>query len=258
MVSVTRLMADATHDNVAYIPSGMPMVAGYITGSPDIQWTNEDWMRFQGKVHVTIDQGFTGAPRYDANVIDVETGAYSVDHVTSWMGNATAKRPTLYVNRSNVLAACHAALASPRFKGDVWLAYPGWDQSIPLPQLPFGCHYVAVQDMFSLHYDESTVLDDLWPDSPEPAPSPTNWTEETVKQLPLTGPGATGVFVRRIQGLCLANGVSVGKAGMDGIYGNDTANAVMTIQRRHNATGASQISVDPWVGEQTWPVLLGV
>src|ERR1700751_3157864 len=101
---MTRLMADAIHDNVSYIPSGMPMVAGYVTGSPDIVWTSADWMHFPGKIHVTIDQGFTGAPQYDADVIDVETGAYSVAHVTGWMNNATAPRPTLYVNRSNLQA----------------------------------------------------------------------------------------------------------------------------------------------------------
>src|SRR5215469_8205772 len=243
---MTRLMVDATHDGVPYIPQ-VGMVAGYVTGSPDIAWTPSDWAHFPGKVLVTIDQGYTGAPRYDANVMDIETGAWSVGHVTDWMNHATQARPTVYVNRGNEQAACAAALLSPRFKGDVWLAYPGWDESMPLPMLPNGCNYVAVQNTYSLHYDESVVFDNDWPAAPVVVPPVTNWTEAMMQQLPLTGPGATGTFVKRIQGLTTANGHPT---VIDGDFGPKTTAAVEACQH------AAGIPVDGWVGQQTWPALL--
>jgi hypothetical protein len=162
---MARTMGDAIHDNVPALPNNLQLVAGYVTGSPDIVWTAADWARFPGIPHVTIDQAFTGAPRYDAVVIDIETGAYAPADVTNWMNHATAARPTIYVNRSNLTASAANALQSPQFKGDVWLAMPGWQPGQALPVLPAGCRYVAVQNQQDVAnaYDLSVVLDPSWP-----------------------------------------------------------------------------------------------
>ena len=162
---MTRTMGDAIRINAAQLPKTLDLVAGYGTGSPDIRWTDATYATFPGAVHVVIDQGYTGAPLYSAHVIDIETGAWEVTHVTGWMNNATAPRPTLYVNRGNEWAACLAALHSPRFKGDVWLSFPGWATGEALPALPAGCHYVAVQNQLGVSnsYDLSEVFDDNWP-----------------------------------------------------------------------------------------------
>jgi hypothetical protein len=160
-----RKMGDAIHANVASLPDDLQLVAGYGTGTPDIRWTDLNWARFPSIPHVVIDQGSIGAPLYSANVIDIETGAWNVGQVTGWMNNATAPRPTVYVNRGNEWAACLAALHSPRFGGDVWLSYPGWMPGESLPPLPAGCRYVAVQNRLDVQsvYDLSVVIDDAWP-----------------------------------------------------------------------------------------------
>ena len=190
---MTRIMGDATHADVASLPAGLDIVAGYDTGSPDIDWTAADFARFPNSVHVTIDQAFTGAPRYDSNIVDVETGAYTPAQVTNWMNHATAARPTVYVNRGNEQAACADALASPRFKGDVWLSYPDWQPGQPLPQLPAGCRYVAIQNQLGVSngaYDLSVVLDPTWPEEaamPYTIPGvPGEWTrhEELIERRP--------------------------------------------------------------------------
>jgi hypothetical protein len=46
---VTPNMGDAIHDNVpalASAQSGLQLVAGYVTGTPNIQWTTSDWALF--------------------------------------------------------------------------------------------------------------------------------------------------------------------------------------------------------------------
>lgn len=165
----SRLMGDAIHDQVPELAGlvgfGLQVVAGYVTGSPDIVWTGADWQRFGGLPRVTIDQGFTGAPQYGATVIDVETGAWAPGSVGGWMDHATAPRPTIYVNQGNEQAACASGLLSKRFRGDVWLAFPGWRPGNALPPLPAGCRYVAIQNQLDVAgaYDLSLVLDPYWP-----------------------------------------------------------------------------------------------
>lgn len=154
---MTRAMGDATHDQVAAIPPWVDLVAGYVTGTADIQWTPADWERFPVGSRVTIDQGGPGAPVYAADVIDVEAGAYVPGDVPGWIGRCTAPRPTAYVNRSNL-----APVLSTGFQGDLWLAYPGWSAGQPLPDAP-GCTIVAVQHSFFAAYDLSAVLDPTWP-----------------------------------------------------------------------------------------------
>jgi len=187
-------MGDATHDDVAALPAWLDIVAGYDTGSPDIDWTAADFARFPNSVHVTIDQAFTGAPRYDSNVVDVETGAYSPAQVTNWMNHATAARPTIYVNRGNEWAACVDALASPNFKGDVWLSYPDWQPGQPLPPLPAGCRYVAIQNRLDVSnaYDLSVVLDPSWPEETAMTPYvipgvPGEWISHEARPNYVTG-----------------------------------------------------------------------
>ena len=54
MTAVT--MIDATHSHVASVPANVPKVAGYVTGTPDIAWTAQDWSRFPHSGRVRIDQ----------------------------------------------------------------------------------------------------------------------------------------------------------------------------------------------------------
>jgi|SRR5215469_7344905 len=160
---MTRTMGDAIHDNVSALAgvSGLELVAGYVTGSPDIVWTAADWARFPGIPHVEIDQGFTGAPVYSATVQDVETGAWTPGSVPSWQSHCTAPRPTVYCNQSTL-----PAVLATGWRGNLWLAIPGWQNGAALPSAP-GCTVVAVQNQLDVAsaYDLSTVLDPTWPEA---------------------------------------------------------------------------------------------
>ena len=74
-------MPDTIHDNVGSLPvsGSFTHVAGYTSGTPDIQWTNADWLRYPNKVHVRIEQGYGGfipdMSSYDG--LDVERGAWT-------------------------------------------------------------------------------------------------------------------------------------------------------------------------------------
>jgi len=155
-------MGDATHDMVpqlAAIRGRLGLVAGYVTGTPDVQWTPDDWARFPSVPHVTIDQGYQSPPVTTATVRDVEqfawTPAAAVDRST-WSPAVT--RQTIYCNRSDLVT-----VLADGWRGDLWLAIPGWQPGQPLPPAP-GCTVVAVQNDYTVPaYDLSLVLDPDWP-----------------------------------------------------------------------------------------------
>jgi len=136
----TVTMYDATHANVAHIPAGAQKVAGYITGTPDVQWTAEDWARFPKAGHVQIDQGYGAAATshndvHVLKVIDSEPGAFSAATAAQLVlerVRAGIKYTTIYCDRNDapkMIPALKAAdPASHRwYIGHVrlWLAAPG-------------------------------------------------------------------------------------------------------------------------------------
>lgn len=164
---MTRLMGDATHANVGALAAvpGLQLAAGYDTGTPDIAWTAADWARFPGLAHVHIDQGYNSTPATEAHAIvfDIETGAWAPADAAGLIDMNTSARPAVYVNRSNMTATIASALQSQRWRGDIWLAFPGWQPGQPLPPLPPGCRYVAIQNQPGAACDLSLVLDPAWP-----------------------------------------------------------------------------------------------
>jgi peptidoglycan hydrolase-like protein with peptidoglycan-binding domain len=75
------------------------------------------------------------------------------------------------------------------------------------------------------------------------------------------GPGGTGSCVKAIQSLANVLSISnaarreAGPIAIDSIYGDQTMNAVMKIQRAARAAKHPNTKVDGWVGPQTWTVL---
>jgi len=151
-------MGDATHDSVSALPRTLDLVAGYVTGSPTVQWTAADFARFPGIPHVTVDQAYTGSPAPAAVVRDVEPGAWTA-HAAVTTSPWTPVRPTIYCDRADLPAVLQAG-----WRGDLWLAIPGWAEGATLPPAP-GCRIVAVQNRFDVAnaYDLSVVLDPAWP-----------------------------------------------------------------------------------------------
>lgn len=80
MSSLYVVQLDTIHANVSKLPASAIAVAGYVTGSPDIKWTSEDWARFPYASKITIDQspGLAEFAAGNAIVADVEPQAGTV------------------------------------------------------------------------------------------------------------------------------------------------------------------------------------
>ena len=65
--------------------------------------------------------------------------------------------------------------------------------------------------------------------------------------------GSSGEQVRSLQQLLIAKGYSCGKAADDGVFGDDTHNAVVSFQKYNTACGP----VDGIAGVKTWKTILG-
>jgi hypothetical protein len=98
-----------------------------------------------------------------ANVRDVEPGAWTPDNAVN-RAQWHTPRPTIYCDQNDLERT--GGVLSLGWKGDLWLAIPGWTTDQALPATP-GCTVVAVQDLqgasAGVAYDLSTVLDPTWP-----------------------------------------------------------------------------------------------
>jgi hypothetical protein len=164
---MTRIQVDCINSAVQAVKAKFPkpeLIAWYGTGTGDIRWTAADRALFPDSMQVEIDQGYGGTPIPGATVRDVESGAWApgaaVD-LTGW----TAERPTIYCDRSTL-----PMVIGDGWKGDVWLAWPGWTgQAAPVYS---GVTVVAVQNVVTSDYDTSLVFDRYWPSKPPPVTAP--------------------------------------------------------------------------------------
>lgn len=123
-------MVDAIHANVGNVSTAVPKVAGYVTGTPDIEWTDADWQRFPSSGHVRIDQGHGSLLIDGVDVYDIEAGALSPSMVVDIVHKrieAGHEWTTLYAGHAK-LQACRIALEQGGPHGwynghvDAWLA----------------------------------------------------------------------------------------------------------------------------------------
>jgi hypothetical protein len=139
------------------------LVGGYLTGTPGSLW-NGQWSTFPGKTLYTFDQGGAGAPKYNANVIDVEPQCYQPGDVPGWIAKCTAPVPTVYCDRSD-----YPAVRATGYQGPIFLAAPG------VQAVPEGyTNIIGIQYMAGSGYDLSIIFDEYWPQAhPAPVPVPT-------------------------------------------------------------------------------------
>jgi hypothetical protein len=100
---------DATHANIAALPRGAPIVAGYSTGTGDVPWTAEDWAAHPGALR--IDQDPAGSDP-TADYYDVEDFAGTSARAPGWYREALAcyqsgkrpgqRHPGFYTSAGNV------------------------------------------------------------------------------------------------------------------------------------------------------------
>lgn len=76
-IRMTTTMIDSIHSTAHNIPPGTLKVAGYVTGTPDVKWTDADWQRFPNAGRVRIDQGYPTFLPLSCDVFDVEPKALS-------------------------------------------------------------------------------------------------------------------------------------------------------------------------------------
>lgn len=162
----TRVMIDATHAgfptalaHITALPAGN-VVAVYDTGSPSVAATPADIATIPTRLHtVFIDQGFTGSPNLNANVRDVENGAWVMSHAVNKTG-WNVERPTLYIGFPDSVQDA----VNNGWKGDVWLVHASNVPPTVPPAVPAGINVVAVQWNFgNPNFDESVVFDANWP-----------------------------------------------------------------------------------------------
>jgi hypothetical protein len=99
------LQIDATHENVNKLPTNLIAVMGYDTGTPDVQWTMDDWNRFPVASRVHVDQSFllqfygTGI----STLADVERGAATIETfiAASTVRQARGLNSNLYISFAN-------------------------------------------------------------------------------------------------------------------------------------------------------------
>jgi hypothetical protein len=108
---------DATHANIGHLPRGQ--AAGYITGSPDVQWTDADWEAHPGAVRIDQSPVIT-AIDVRCDFVDLEAGAVTLAELAQVVTEAQAaykaglrpgqRWPGVYCSRSMVTDAANALI----------------------------------------------------------------------------------------------------------------------------------------------------
>lgn len=132
-----EVVYDATHANIGNLPDAASY-AGYVTGSPDIVWTDADWKAHPNAIR--IDQTPAGTP-WDAlaDGDDYERGAVSLPelpvraklrmHAFNSNARPGQRRPFVYASESNLTDVANALVHGGVTSGvGLWVAH--WTGSI--------------------------------------------------------------------------------------------------------------------------------
>jgi hypothetical protein len=122
-VAAVITMIDAIHSSVANIPPGAEKVAGYVTGSSDVQWTAEDWARFATSAKVRINQMPDSGPLL-GDVLDVEPGAWTNQGAAQGCQQRQQHglEINLYSSQDNLTPLLNACIAVGVTSGNLWVA----------------------------------------------------------------------------------------------------------------------------------------
>jgi hypothetical protein len=142
-------MIDSTHGSVPNVPLSTTKVAGYVTGSPDIQWTTADWARFPKASKVRIDQapGGHAFATGGAEVLDVENGAATIANAVAGVLERQKKNEysTIYISQSNLTALQDALRAAKAVMNRVGFWVANWSLSETEAAAALGNELVAIQ-----------------------------------------------------------------------------------------------------------------
>jgi hypothetical protein len=127
------LMIDTIHDNVGNIPGGTPRVAGYVTGTPNIRWTPQDWARFPKAGKAPVDQSpeLSAYASNEAMIADIEPLAGTVPaYVKACQERVRTGHPLCCYCSQNTVAQVSAAVADAKIPlSDCWVWIANWNLS---------------------------------------------------------------------------------------------------------------------------------
>ncbi len=245
-------------------PSTLPAGAGFAyAGYIDGRWP--DYQVIKNRFPHSHVLSITIAENTAADCIDVESLDATVQQGARWLIRKIEMgswRPVVYASVSvmgPIVAAVQAIHHEDLSAIRLWTAHYKAGRHICGPatcgQLSVaadGTQWTSTSGGISL--DESILLDSFFSGtSPLPSPSPVpTWETKMMNSLPTLNPGAKDSgqpWVRRVQGLCLAE-LSSSVISVDGDFGTETEAAVKTIQASHHVT------VDGIVGPVTWRILV--
>ena len=123
--------ADATGSNFSALPSGLGVVAGYLTGGAGIEWSAEQWSEHPDAIRIDQSPADTAADE-TADVLDFESGAATLADLAPWALAAKAayarvarpgqREPAVYASQSNLTAVCNALAAAHVTGVGLWVA----------------------------------------------------------------------------------------------------------------------------------------
>ena len=142
---------DATHANIAHLPAGQ--AAGYVTGSPDIMWTDADWFDHPDAVRIDqspVDTGFDET----ADALDMERGAATLADIPKWAKAAIdnfdhsvrpgQREPLVYCSADNAAGVASTLVVNGLGSGRVGLWIAHWDISQAQAIAELAAHYQTV------------------------------------------------------------------------------------------------------------------
>lgn len=114
-------MIDSIHPTSRNIPVSAAQVAGYVTGTPLVKWTDSDWARFDpahtGMIRINQDPG--SIPLL-GHVLDVEQGAWTNSGAVKAASERTAHHRAIafYTSHANAAPLAQAWAG----EGSLWIA----------------------------------------------------------------------------------------------------------------------------------------
>jgi len=240
------LVYDVTATFLVNVPGGVPL-AGYTTGTPDIQWSASEFAARPGTIRICQDSGATD---HTADVLDVESGAATFRDCAPWVeaaqNNYSAgvrpgqRRPAIYCSASNVSDVVNALIAGGVKSGvGLWVANWNLSEATAIADVraasgPFPIEAIQFTDMGGGgDFDINEFSDEY-------LSTQSGLSGDTVSE------GSSGPAV-----LAAQNRLNVwsAKIAADGLFGAITFQAVKNFQTEH------KLNVDGVVGPITWEAL---
>jgi hypothetical protein len=126
VAKATVVMFDTVHSDVPNIPLNAAKVAGYVTGTENIEWTDADFDRFKDAGKVEINQDPFSSVLL-GHGFDVESGAWTVEGAAAGVKvrENAGRESFCYVSGDELTPMVNALVAHGVKTCDIWLAHPG-------------------------------------------------------------------------------------------------------------------------------------